>query len=318
MKRVLGVALLLSVLVTGAASAQTDGCEAAFDDVNAFTAEVFARTLPNIEDGVIPWDSADWDNIVRRVVGTSEFYLNNCAGGDQPLAEQPEVVARLAELSQIQPPVDAVEVGGDFGALPLATDFEPVTEWLDLNGDGVDELLLHTQVPYFSDKTVYAIRGGLSIAFFDTGEDGWQGQVIAPITSFVTDDGIERLTYAQTENHTLNVPSNEALVYFPAPDVQVLDVDGGPLTFVTLHSTTGAGEAKELAALTWADRAPYVELRVAFDDWCYPGRTLDWDIREDGSVFVPSNGNEAGSPLHCGRTNEVLFQWQDGEYVPAP
>ncbi|MBI5667187.1 MAG: hypothetical protein HZC41_04195 [Chloroflexi bacterium] len=315
MKRLVWAALLLSLLVTGAASAQT-GCEAAFDDVNAFAAEVFEKTLPNVENGVIPWDATEWENIVRRVVGTSEFFLNNCADPDQPLAEQPEVVAQLAELSQIKPPVEAVDVGGDFGAVPLATDFEPTTEFLDLNGDGVDELLLHTQVPYFSEKTVYAIRGGLSIAFFDT-EDNWQGQVIAPVSSFVTSDSLERLTYAQSENHLISAAAPEALSIFPAPEVQVLDVDGGPLTFITQHYATGTDEAKELDALTWDGRAPYVELRVAFDDWCYPGQTLDWEIRDDGSVFVPSNGNEAGSPLHCGRTNEVLFQWQDGEYAPA-
>lgn len=316
MKRLVYAALLLSLLVTGAASAQT-GCETAFDDVNAFTAEVFDKTLPEIEDGFIPWEGADWGNLVRRVVGASEFYLNNCTDLEQPLAEQPEAIAQLAELSQIKPPVESVDVGGDFGEAALITNFEATTEFLDLDGDGMDEMVLHSQIPYFSTRTAYAIRGGLSIAFF-FGEDNWQGQVIAPVSSFVTDDSMERLTYAHTENHLLNSTSPEVLSYFPAPDVQVLDVEGGPLTFITLYYATGTGEAKELAVLTWDERAPYVELRVVFDDWCYPGRALDWEILDDGSVLVPSNGNEEGSPLHCGRTNEVLFQWQDGEYMPTP
>ena len=60
-----------------------------------------------------------------------------------------------------------------------------------------------------------------------------------------------------------------------------------------------------------------MELRVAFDDWCYLGQTLEWEIRDDGSVYVPSNEGEEGSPLHCGRTPEVLFEWADGAYTEA-
>lgn len=298
-------------------SADQNGCESAFDDARTFIAEVFEKSTAEIENGEIGWDSTDWDNIVRRVVGTSEFYLNNCTDPDQPLADQPEAVAQLAEMSLIESPIETLDIGGDFNEVPLGSDFEPRTAWIDLNGDEVDELLLHTQIPYFSQKTVYSIRGGLSIAFFDT-EDGWQGQVIAPITSYVTSEQAERLTYAMTENHTLSVQEvHEALVYLPAPEVQVLDVEDTQLTFITLYAPSPTGETKELAVLTWDDRFPSVELRVAFDDWCYPGRTLDWEIRDDGSVYIPSNGGEEGSPLHCGRTPEVLFQWADGEYIPT-
>ena len=176
------VVLLPGLLLAGQpAVAQDDGCASAFDDVRSFTADVFEATTANIEDGVIAWDSTDWENIVRRVVGTSEFYLNNCTDPDLPLSEQAEAVEELAALSKIESPVATLDVGGDFGEVELSSDFAPNTEFIDLNGDGTDELILHTQVPYFSQATVYQIRGGLSIAFFDS-EDGWQGQVIAPIT----------------------------------------------------------------------------------------------------------------------------------------
>ena len=292
-----------------------DGCSTAFDDVQDFTANVFVKSTSGIVDGVIVWDSTDWDNILHRVVGTSEFYLNNCI--DQSLAEYPEVVARFAEISQIQPPLASVDIGGDFGDLPLVTAFEPSTQWVDLNGDGMDELVLHTQLPYFSEKTVYMIQGGLSIAFFDS-EDGWQGQVIAPVTSFVTTQDGDHVSYAMTDDNTLSVKeSHQTLRYFPAPTVEVFFAgeDQTPLTAITLHTLTGTGEAKELNVLSWDGRIPSVELRVAFDDWCYPGGTLDWQILEDGSVFIPSNGGEAGSQLHCGRTPEGLFVWQGGDYV---
>lgn len=313
------VSFLIITLMLGGqlASAQQLSCgDAGFAEARRTVADVFAATTAEIENGHMAWDSSDWNTIVHRVVFASESFLNTCAIANQPLEEQPEILALLAVQSFIEPPIESLDVGGDFGDVLLSSDFVPTTEFIDLNGDEVEELVLHTQVPYFSQDTVYQIRGGLSIAFF-FGVDGWQGQVIAPISHFMTDATVERLTYAMSENHTLTAQTApEALVYFPSPEVQVLDVKGTRLTFVTLYSLTGTGEAKELAVLTWDERAPYVELRVAFDDWCYPGRTLEWEIGEDGSVFIPSNDGEVGSPLHCGRTTEVLFQWEDGEYAP--
>ncbi len=306
------------VLGVKASFAQQSECDAGFSDTRDYIADIFAARTAEIEDGIIAWESADWDNIVRRVVFSSESFLNHCAIVNQPLNEQAELLEHLAMSSFMQSPIETLDVGGDFGDVVLSSDFTPTTEFIDLNRDEVDELVLHTQVPYFSQETVYQIRGGLSIAFF-FGEEGWVGQIIAPISHFVTDATIERLTYAMSENHALSAQTApEALIYFPAPDVQIFDVEDTRLTFITLHSLTGTGEAKELAVLTWEDHAPYVELRVAFDDWCYPGRMLDWEIGEDGSVFIPTNEGEEGSPLHCGRTTEVLFQWIDGEYVPQP
>lgn len=309
--------MALFILGGQSAFAQHTVCEAGFTDTREYIADVFDAATAEIEDGAIVWESSDWDEIVHRVVFSSESFLNNCAIVNQPLEEQTELLDHLAMLSLMESPIESLDVGGDFGDVVLSSDFTPTTQLIDLNGDEVDELVLHTQVPYFSQDTVYQIRGGLSIAFF-FGDDGWQGQVIAPISHFVTDATIERLTYAMSENHALSAQTApETLVYFPTPDVQVLDAENTRLTFITLYSSTGTGEAKELAVLTWEDSVPNVELRVAFDDWCYPGRTLDWEIREDGSVFVPSNDGEEGSSLHCGRTPAVLFQWQDGEYAPV-
>jgi hypothetical protein len=318
MKCIASLVIALFILSEQPTLAQQAECDAGFADTQDYIAEVFVTATSNIEDGIITWENSDWDEIVRQVVFSSESFLNHCAIVNQPLTEQSELLEQLALLSFMRSPIESLDIGGDFGDVVLSSNFTPNTEFIDLNGDEVDELVLHTQVPYFSHDTVYQIRGGLSIAFF-FGEDGWQGQVIAPISHFVTDATIERLTYAMSENHTLSAQTAyEALVYFPAPDVQLLQVETTSLIFITLYSTTGTGEAKELAVLTWEDSAPVVKLRVAFDDWCYPGRTINWEIREDGSVFIPSNGGEKDSPLHCGRTPEVLFQWQDGEYTPMP
>ena len=308
--------LLLPGLLLGQPGAQ-DGCANTFEDAQHFTADVFERATGQIESGVIAWDSADWENIVRRVVGTSEFYLNNCVDAELPLEEQAEALEQLAAMSQIAPPVSSVNVGGDFGDVELGSEFTSSTELLDLNGDGVDELILHTQVPYFSDATVYQLRGGLSVAFFQS-DDGWQGQVIAPVTDFVTDETGDHVSFAMMDDSTLSAEeSHQALRYLPGPVVEVIGPDDGsaPLIAVTLHAPTGTGEAKELNILTWDGRIPSVELRVAFDEWCYPGGSLDWEIREDGSVYVPSNEGEEDSPLHCGRTPEVLFEWADGVYT---
>jgi hypothetical protein len=318
MKLVIVFLILASLVFGGAAMAQEGGCESAFADVNAFTAEVYEKSTTEIVDGVIAWNADDWVNIVRQVVGASEFFLNNCADPDVPLWEQLDAVQQLAAMSHILPPVESVDIGGDFGEVQLITNFKPSTGFIDFNGDGEGEMFLNTQVPYFSEKTVYMIQGGLTIAFFKDAADGWQGQVIAPVTEFVTTQDGPHLTYAQTEDNTLSVESAEqALKIFPAPEIQVVDVDGTPLTFITTHSLTGAGEAKELDVLSWDGRIPSVELRVAFDDWCYPGAALDWTIGDDGSVSIPSNGNEEGSPLHCGRTPEALYTWDGEGYVLA-
>ncbi len=321
MKQTFGLILLAAALLLPTGNpvrAQAD-CDSAFDDVQAFTAETFAHMTVE-SGGAITWQRTDWENIVRRLVGTSEYYLNNCMDATQPLEDQPEAVAHFAELSLLRSPIDTLDVGGDFGEVALNSDFVPQAGWIDLNGDGVNELLLHTQVPYFSQETVYQIRGALSIAFFGS-EDGWQGQVIAPVTSFVTDESGDHVSFAMVEDNTLSVEdASEALAYFPAPEVEVFVPSGesSPLTAITLYSTTGTGETRELNILSWEGRIPAVKLRVAFDDWCFPGRALDWEILDNGSVYVPSNGGEDSSPLHCGRTPEVLFQWQNGQYVAQP
>lgn len=324
---VLTLLLAFSALGTGASKAQAqdsaaaarNGCEAAFEDVQDFTASVFANSTSEINDGIIAWDSTDWENIVRRLIGASEFYLNNCIDTEQPLVQQPEALAQFTEMSFLQSPLSSVHLGGNAGSILLVSNFEPRAEWMDLNGDNIDELLLHTQVPYFSEQTMYSIQGGLTIAFFNS-EDGWQGQVIAPIASFVTTQEGDHASYAMLVDNTLSVDEvHQALRYFPASTVEVFFADDGrtPLTAITLHTLTGPGEAKELNVLSWNGRIPSVELRVAFDDWCYPGRSLDWEIRNDGSVYIPSNGGEADSPLHCGRTPEALYVWQDGNYHAA-
>lgn len=320
MKQVLWFVLLFLMMVTLTSSqrvdAQEEGCSAAFDDVRKFTAGVFDRMMVS-DDGAIVWADTDWQNVVRRVVASSEFYLNNCTKSDLPLADQPEAIAQFAALSLLQPPVATLNIGGDFGEVALVSSFSPQVTLVDLSGDDVEELVLHTQVPYFSHATVYQIRGGLSIAFF-FGDDGWQGQVIAPVTNFVTDETGDHVSFAMVEDNTLRSASvSDALHYFPLPNVEVFTLVGAesPLTEVTLYSMTGTGETKELNILSWDAWIPSVKLRVAFDDWCYPGRTLDWEIHEDGSVFVPSNEGEEGSPLHCGRTPEMLFQWEDDHYV---
>lgn len=321
MKRIVWLALVV-MLIGGAWTQQVaaqDGCAAAFDDVRAFTADVYDRMMVS-DDGTIVWADTDWENVVRRMVASGEFYLNNCTDSERTLADQPEEIAEFAALSMLEPPVATLNVGGDFGEVALAGDFSPEAVLLDLNGDGVEELVLHTQVPYFSQATVYQVRGALSIAFF-LSDDGWQGQVIAPVTSFMTDETGDHVSFSMVEDSTLSVDTaSDALMYFPAPAVDVLDVEGAqaPLTLITLFAATGTGEAKELTIVSWDGRIPSVELRVAFDDWCYPGRALDWEIRADGSVFVPSNGNEEGSPLHCGRTPEALFQWDGERYVMQP
>jgi hypothetical protein len=318
MKLALLMTLFVLLIIPPVTHAQTDepSCENAFDDARNYTAAVFEQTTARIDDGNIPWKPTDWDNIIRRVVGGGEFFLNTCAIVNQPLSEQTELVDQLASLSLISAPVDTVDVGGDFGEVALTTTFTPTTQLIDLDGDGEDELILHTQIPYFSEDTVYQIRGGLSIAYFKT-DDGWQGHIIAPVSSFVTDNSGGEVLYSQSDSNTLSVESGpEALVYFPAPVVEVRTIDDTPLTFITLASASGTGLLKELDVLTWEDQMPRVKLRVAFDEWCYPGEDLQWEVREDGSVFVPSNGGDANSDLHCGQTPETLFQWQDGEYIP--
>ncbi len=315
------IMLLLLFLVPVSATrveGQAEDCAASFDDARAYTAEFYDRSLADIEGGVIVWDSTDWEGLVLRVVASAEHYLNNCIDPALSLADQPEALAELAALSQILPPVAAVEVGGDFGEAPLAAAFTPFTDLVDLNVDGADELLLHTQVPYFSADTVYSIRGGLSIAFFQT-SDGWQGHVIAPVTEFVTTQEGPHQTYAMIEPNMLSVDSpDQALRALPGPQVQVVVAeDGTPLTYVTLLNPTPLGEAKELSVMTWDESTPSVVLRVAFDEWCTPGQALSWTIGGDGSVVIPSNGVEEGSALHCGRTPEAIYEWSDGAFVLA-
>jgi hypothetical protein len=194
--------------------------------------------------------------------------------------------------------------------------FTASSELLDLNGDGTDEFVLYTQLPYFAPETVYMVQGGLTIGFFQT-EAGWRGHVLAP-TAYFSDDS-EFASYAHVADYPfLSDDIVPVLKYMPQPEVEVIETPDVTLNAITTMYLTGPGLGTDMTILRWNDDlSADVLLRVQFDDWCYPGAELNWEIRDNGDVFIPSNGNEEGSPLHCGRTPEQLFTFVDGEYVAA-
>ena len=64
--------LLLTAPFGRPAAAQDFFCESVFASANAHTADFFQESLDGIEDGLIPWDSTDWEQLVRQEVMAGE------------------------------------------------------------------------------------------------------------------------------------------------------------------------------------------------------------------------------------------------------
>jgi hypothetical protein len=296
-------------------------CASGFTEVRAATEATISATVAAFEPPqpgelmLMGWDPAAWEAIVAQVVTAGEQFLNECADATTPLADQ---AAQLATASQTIPPMQITIPGeGDFFPLDmtLTPTYPPTTQLLDIDQDGSEEIILHTQVAYFDgEQILFGLRGGVSVAYFAT-DEGWQGQVIWPIPHYVAQDDTT-LTFAPFFEDDFAQQANwsaaEALIYDPGPQVQMLDLADPEATYMALTHVlrTPVNDIRELTVLRWQDRQPTVALRISLNDWC---ATASWEIRADGSIFIP----ELPEPFpHCtGSFAARTFTLEDGQFV---
>lgn len=291
-------------------------CEAPFAELRLSAETVVYAGLAQLEQNPqtnfpqLEQDDPTWDSLVLETVNAGTQYLNQCTDPTRPLADQAESLAQLATFYQLIPSL-SVEIAlqstpPSTYAWESAQAYLPETELLDLDGDGEEELILHTQLPFYSAETVLTIQGGLTIAFYQH-PDGWQGKVIWPFHYFVP-QAEDYLRYAPfwESAHVPNTPT-EALNVRPHPTLQQLEP--GYLA-IAGSIFSPLDDFLELGVIRWAAGEPELALDIFQANWCV---TVGWDIASDGSITVPF----LPEPFpHCaGEYNARHFQLLDGHYT---
>jgi hypothetical protein len=297
-------------------------CAAPFAEVKAETEAMIAKTVEAYQPPqpgelmLLGWNPDDWETIVAQLVDAGEQFLNACAEAGAPLADQ---ATQLASFSQVIPAMQFTIPGnGDFFPLDmqLTQVYTPSVQLLDIDQDGNDEVILHTQVAYFDgEQILFGVRGGVSIAYFAT-DDGWHGQVIWPVPHYVPQSE-NTLVFAPFFEEDFAQQANwsaaDALIYDAGPQVQLLnlrDDAGGTYMALSHRLRNPLTDVRELAVLRWQDRQPEIALRISLNDWCV---TANWEIEADGSIFIP----ELPEPFpHCtGSFAARTFTLEDGKLV---
>lgn len=130
--------------------------------------DVIDLTVPGLNETVI----------AEKLVQAGAYFLNSCTEPDMPLSSQQASVAELTQFAQVIP------VSPDCGL-----QYTPTTALTDLDRDGTDELVLHTQA-IRCDLTNFQGSGGVSIIFHkDTQTATWKGTLIWPCFDGCTSSG---------------------------------------------------------------------------------------------------------------------------------
>jgi len=116
--------------------------------------------------------------VAEKLVEAGEYFLNNCTKSNVPLSSQQTRLAELANFAQVIP------VSSNCGIRYI-----PTTQLADLDKNGTDELLLHTQA-IRCDLTGFRGGGGVSIVFRkDDQKATWKGTLIWPCFDGCTASG---------------------------------------------------------------------------------------------------------------------------------
>ena len=292
-----------TAVATARPSPADQRCEQPFADVVTATENVIEEGLQQMEDsetGTLAWPPQAWEGIADQMVAAGALFLDACTDLDSPLAEQPERLTRLAELSRVIPqmeftfPVEFVDDG--LWEMKLQQVYTPTTQLLDIDKDGSDELILHTQLAYFSEETLYGVLGGLSIAYV-RGPDGWQGHVIWPVPHYVDRQpgsypafaGPQLPMWFEGQDYFEAQAGEQAgkmWHYYPVPDVQVIDAPdspNGPYLAVSGALYGPPSDVSEMTILRWSEQEPEVAMRLAWLGWC---GAPPWEIGEDGRIYL--------------------------------
>lgn len=222
-----------------------------------------------------------WHQIISQLIEAGEIFLNDCTDTDLVL---------LADQAKVVPS------SFNCGEPSSFYHYTPVTQLIDVNYDGVDEIILHTQVarcyPTSGLKGIGA--GGVSIIFFHNRQSKkWKGQVIWPIPS----DSLPVI-----------------LQHSPEPSIQMLNMrDSQNRTFMAISrvfQSSGSYVANELTVLRWEDDRYDIVLEDYLSLSC--GQPTEYEFSEEGYILIPF-AKEANP--QCGEREAKMYVLENDKFV---
>jgi hypothetical protein len=240
--------------------------------------EAIDLTVPGI-------DEADEKVIALKVVEAGECFLNKCINSALPLSTQSDCLAELRQLAQVVPQ-----------SFDCAFRYAPTTQLIDLDSDGREELVLHTQAircDHYARPDLYG-AGGLSIVFrFSEQTGSWLGTLIWPCT----EDGCHW---------------SGAWVQSPQPEVRPLiiqDTQGRAFMLVS-GGYYGADHTGDILTIwQWEGDIPKPAFELEMSDWC--GTPREWRITERGTILL--SGTTAND--RCDGSEAVEYVLRGDEFV---
>jgi hypothetical protein len=278
-KRNLCTLIILLVLATAcsatssstAGSGETQQCQQFFQ-------EAIDLTVPGIDD-------VDEKTIAFKVVEAGECFLSSYINPDLPLLAQSERLAELRQLAQVVPP-----------SFDCAVRYAPTTQLIDLDSNGTDELVLHTQAIRCDHNALFGLygAGGLSIVFrFSEQTESWRGTIIWPCTKD-------------------SCPWSGAWVQSPQPEVEQLAIQNaqGQAFMLVAGGYYGADHIGNILTIwRWEGDALKMAFELELSNWC--GTPNEWRITERGTILIP--GTEATD--RCDGREAVEYVLHGDEFV---
>ena len=223
--------------------------------------------------------------IALKVVEAGECFLNNCINPALPLSTQSDCLAELKHLAQVVPQ-----------SFDCAFRYTPTTHLVDVDSDGREELVLHTQAIRCDHNAQFGLHGagGLSILFrFSEQTDGWRGTLIWPCTK-------DRCHWF------------DAWVQSPQPEVrQVIIQDTQKRAFMLVSGGYyGADHTGNVLTIwRWEGDTPTPTFELEMSDWC--GSPREWKITERGTILIA----ETEANDRCEGKEAVEYVLQGDEFV---
>jgi hypothetical protein len=180
---------------------------------------------------------------------------------------------------------------------------------MDLNRDGIDELILHTQIVSCNlyARAGFLGEGGLSIAYYFNPQIArWQGISIWPCTG----EGCPWLGSIHSPQ-----PIVKPLVTRDEPDHPLMLVEGG-------YSGVDH-DGKILSVWSWQTIPPKIISQIGFSNWCGRSSSFEtdkhgqrifranWEITQEGYIFIPA----AEATERCGAESAKLYILRGDKFI---
>ncbi len=267
------ICLILALLVVGCCrgseSTLPQPCQQSFQDVLVWPDVTSQPSFETLQLALSP-----------QVVEAGERFLNGCTDPNLPISDQTQRFEELEQLARMISP-DA--------SSSCCTVYTPTLQLEDLNADGTDELVLHTQMLRCNGA------GGISTVYcFNDETETWHGTLIWP--SPYND-------YARFGSPNIVEPLVRTLL------VQ----DSTEREFVLVAGVYGGADhmGKLLTVWEWKDKALEVLFEIGLSSWCEYAEWDKWEITDEGHILV----HAAQATARCEAREATLYVWENDRFV---